>query len=108
MLRFFVNNYNNSLLYRYSSRVVMIPFVLPRIGTTDEGSFKAFQNLQNHIKKVSSLAGAVVSLEQDFIKDQLARHQTRGNQQKDDEICGLHKITCLYWVIDNTLFYSTG
>lgn len=48
----------------------MIPFLLPKIGPTDEISFKAFQSLQDHIKKASSIAGAVVSLEQDFIKDQ--------------------------------------
>ena len=47
----------------------MIPYVLPRIGPTDEDSFKEFQRLQAHIKKASSITGAVVSLEQDFIKD---------------------------------------
>ena len=42
----------------------------PRIGPTDDTSFKEFQCLQDKIKQASRMAGAIVSLEQNFIKDQ--------------------------------------
>jgi len=51
------------LFCRISSHTLLVPFNLPKVGPTDSKQVAAFQQLPNHLKAASSMAGVVVHIE---------------------------------------------
>ena len=54
---------NYCLFYRISSRTLLVPFNLPKVGPMDSKQAEAFQQLPYHLKAASAMAGIVVSIE---------------------------------------------
>ena len=57
---------NYCLFYRISSRTLLVPFNLPKVGPMDSMQAAAFQQLLNYLKAASSMAGVVVRIETDL------------------------------------------
>lgn len=54
------------VLYRISSRTLLIPFTLPKVGPMDTNQALAFEQLPHDLKAASALAGIVVKIEKDL------------------------------------------
>ena len=61
-----VQSFTVLLFYRISSRTLLVPFNLPKVGPMDSKQAAAFQLLPNHLKAASSTAGVIVSIETDL------------------------------------------
>lgn len=58
--------HNYCFIYRISSRTLLVPFNLPKVGPMNLNQAAAFQQLPYHLKAASTMAGVVVSIESDL------------------------------------------